>query len=158
MSTIARRSFLVLIAGVAALCVTAEFVTADAETRPSGRRVALSGYDPVSYFTPGHPEKGSDAFWFAFDDAIYYFKDAEHRAMFAAEPERYAPQYAGFCAAGLSKGVKHEPDPEAWAIVNGKLYVVELKERIAQFKQDPDSFINKANDNWPALRNAPSKN
>lgn len=158
MRKIARRSFLALIAGVAVLTVSAEFGTADAQTPPSGRRVALSGYDPVSYFTPGRPEKGNDALWFAFDDAIYHFKSAEHRAIFAAEPEHYAPQYAGFCAAGLSKGYKEEPDPEAWAIVNGKLYVVALKERIAQFKQNPDSFIDKANMNWPRLRNAPIKN
>ena len=154
MGQITRQSFLGLISGVALLSVFAGFGAADAQTPPPGRRIALSGYDPVAYFTLGRPEKGSDKFWFAFDDAIYYFDGADHRAMFAADPERYAPQYAGFCAAGLSKGVKHEPDPEAWAIVNGKLYVVELKERIEQFKKDPDSIINKANANWPRLRDA----
>src|SRR5665647_1080200 len=154
MSRIGRRSFLLLIADVAVLIVSAEFGTADAQTPPSGRRIALSGYDPVSYFTPGRPEKGNDKFWFAFDDAIYHFKNAEHRAMFMADPEHYAPQYAGFCAAGLSKGYKEEPDPEAWAIVNDKLYVVALKERIAQFKKDPRSFIDKADANWRRLRDA----
>ena len=158
MSRIARRSFLILIAGMAGLTASAAFAIAAAETPPTERRVALSGYDPVSYFTPGRPEKGNDAFWSAFDDAIYHFKNTEHRAIFMADPEHYAPQYAGFCAAGLSKGYKEEPDPEAWAIVNGKLYVVALKERIAQFKENPDSFIDKANANWPRLRNAPIKN
>ena len=126
-----------------------------AESRPSGRRIALSGYDPVAYFTVGRPVKGNDAFWFAFDDAIYHFTNAEHRAMFVAHPERYAPQYAGFCAAAMSRGEKHEADPEAWAIINGKLYVAALKERIAQIKRNPDSFIDKANANWPQLRDAP---
>jgi len=153
MFKIARRSFLILIAGVATLALPDVFATADAQTPPSGRRVALRGYDPVAYFTPGRPEKGSDKFWFAFDDAVYYFADAGHRAMFAAAPERYAPQYAGFCAAGLADGEKHEPDPEAWAIVDGKLYVVALKERIEQFKKDPGSFIGKADANWRELRN-----
>ncbi len=152
MRKIARRSLLVLSSGLAALALSASFSATGAQPPPAGRRVALSGYDPVAYFTPGRPEKGSDQYWFAFDDAVYYFINADHRAMFAAEPERYAPQYAGFCAAGLSKGVKHEPDPEAWAIVNGKLYVVELKERIEQFKKDPDSFITKADANWRRLR------
>ncbi len=114
----------------------------------------MSGYDPVSYFTPGHPEKGSNKFWFAFDDAVYYFRDAEHRAIFASAPDRYAPQYAGFCAAGLASGEKHEPDPEAWAIVNGKLYVVALKERIEEFKKDPGGFIGRADANWRELRDA----
>jgi len=152
MSRITRRSLVALIAGAAVLY--AEFGIAGPET-PSERGVALRGYDPVAYFTLGRPEKGSDNFRFAFDDAIYHFMSAEHRAMFAAEPERYAPQYAGFCAAGLSRGEKHEPDPEAWVIVNGKLYVVALKERIEQFKRDPDAFIGKANANWHWLRSVP---
>ncbi len=156
MREITRRSLLIVSMVVPVVATT--FGVADAEMPPPGRRVALSGYDPVSYFNPGRPEKGSDEFWFAFDDAIYHFKNAEHRAMFAADPERYAPQYDGFCAAGLSKGYKKEPDPEAWAIVNGKLYVVALKERIAQFKKDPRSFIDKADANWPRLRDAPLKN
>jgi YHS domain-containing protein len=155
MFRIGRRFFLLLITGVAVLIVSAGFDANDAQMPPSGRRIALKGYDPVSYFTPGHPEKGNKAFWFAYDDAIYYFKSSEHRAKFAADPEQYAPQYDGFCAAGLSKGVKHEPDPEAWAIVNGKLYVVEFKERIAEFKKHPERFIDKANSNWPRLRNSP---
>jgi len=156
MAEIERRSFLVMIAGLTVIAVPAGSGDAAAETPALGRRVALRGYDPVAYFTLGRPEKGDDAFWFAFDDAIYHFKTAEHRAKFAADPERYAPQYAGFCAASVSKGEKHEPDPEAWAIVNGKLYVVALKERIEQFKRDPDSFIAKANANWPRLRHTPS--
>ena len=56
------------------------------------------------------------------------------------------------------KGYKEEPDPEAWAIVNGKLYVVALKERIAQFKKDPRSFIDKADANWPRLRECSNQN
>ena len=156
MREITRRSLLAV--GVAVPIAATAFGVADAEMPPAGRRVALSGYDPVSYFNPGRPEKGDGKFWFAFDDAIYHFKTAEHRAMFAANPERYAPQYDGFCAAGLSKGYKEEPDPEAWAIVNGKLYVVAHKERIAQFKKDPRIFIDKADVNWPRLRDAPLKN
>jgi YHS domain-containing protein len=158
MCKIVRRSFLAVIATAAAIAISAGFGSGAAETPPSGRRVALSGYDPVAYFTLGRPQKGNDAFWFAFDDVIYHFMNAEHRAMFATNPERYAPQYAGFCAAAMSRGEKHEPDPEAWAIVNGKLYVVALEERIEQFKQDPGSFIGKANANWPRLRDAPPKN
>jgi hypothetical protein len=146
-----RRRFLLAIMPVASLAVLA---SATAQTLPAGRRVALGGYDPVAYFTDGQPQKGSEAFWFAFDDAVYLFKSAEHRAAFAADPERYAPQYAGFCAAGMSKGYKTEPDPEAWAILNGKLYVFQLKDRVPGFKQDT-AFIDKANSNWPGLKDAP---
>lgn len=152
MPKIARRLFLVASSSAAATILAAQF--SEADNRPAGRRTALSGYDPVSYFTDGRPEKGSDEFWHAFDDAIYLFRNAEHQALFAAEPERYAPQYAGFCAGGVSKGYKTEPDPEAWMIVSGKLFVFQFKERVADFKRNL-SFIEKADVNWPGLRDAP---
>ena len=149
---LSRRKFLSVTAAAAVLVPA--LASAD-EALPAGRRIALSGHDPVSYFTDSRPEKGSSEFWFAFDDAIYLFRSAEHRAMFAADPERYAPQYDGFCAAGVSKGYKTEPDPEAWVIANGKLYVLMLKERVPEFKRDAAAFIDKANANWPGLRHAP---
>ncbi len=152
MRNIARRQFLIVSLSTAAVVLVAP--SGEADTRPAGRRTALRGYDPVSYFTDGRPEKGSDEFWYPFDDAIYLFRNAEHRALFAAEPERYAPQYAGFCAGGVSQGYKTEPDPEAWMVVNGKLFVFQLKERVADFKRDL-SFIGKADVNWPGLRDAP---
>src|SRR5262245_34847527 len=112
MTFLARRTFLHALASATALLACAPCRDAAAQSPPASRRIALRGYDPVSYFTDGRPEKGSNDLWFAFDDAVYLFRSAEHRAMFAADPERYAPQYEGFCAAGISKGYKTEPDPE----------------------------------------------
>jgi hypothetical protein len=155
MAVLARRSFLHAMASATTLVACVPFGMAEAASPPAGRRIALKGYDPVSYFTAGAPEKGSDDFWFAFDDAVYLFRSAEHRAMFAADPERYAPQYDGFCAAGVSKGYKTEPDPEAWVIANGKLYVLSLKERVAEFKRDAAMFVDKADFNWPVVRTGP---
>src|SRR5205823_3969735 len=132
MPRLSRRIVLSMIGAIAG----APLLPARAEAPPAGLRVAISGYDPVAYFTDGQPQKGSEAFWFAFDDAVYLFRNAEHRATFAGDPERYAPQYAGFCAAGISKGYKTEPDPEAWAILSGRLYLFQLKDRVPGFKQD----------------------
>ena len=98
-----RRRVLLSIGPVAWL---AAVVPAAAQTPPAGRRTALGGYDPVAYFTDGQPQKGSEALWFAFDDAVYLFKSADHRAMFAADPERYAPQHEqgpnGCCNVSMS--------------------------------------------------------
>ena len=89
----------------------------------SPSRTGLWGYDPVSYFTAGHPEPGSAEFSFPFDDTTYWFASEEHRKMFAADPEHYAPQFKGYCALSVARGLKIEADPEAWTIWNGRLFV-----------------------------------
>jgi len=150
-----RRTVLTAVVSAVATMICIDPGIAQSGSPPASRRIALRGYDPVAYFTDGRPEKGSDAHWFAFDDAIYLFRSAEHRAMFAADPERYAPQYDGFCAAGVSKGYRTEPDPEAWVIANGKLYVLSLKERVPDFKRDTAAFVDKADASWPGVRNTP---
>ena len=119
------------------------------------RRLALNGYDPVSYFTAGRPEKGSAEFAAPFDDATYWFVSAEHRAMFAADPDRYAPQYNGFCAVFVARGLKREIDPEAWSIMDGKLYVFASKKGVPIFEQQTASIIDQANENWRGLHKAP---
>jgi len=120
----------------------------------AGQRVALKGYDPISYFTDGKPEKGSSEFTFAFDDTTYWFKNAEHRDKFIADPERYAPQFDGFCTLLLSRGLKVEADPEAWTITNGKLYVFSGKGGVPKFQEQPVAIAEKAGENWHQLRTA----
>ena len=155
MHQLSRRLFLTALTPLVGLACCGALSAA--ENRASGKRVALSGYDPVSYFTDGRPEKGSGEFTFAFDDAMYWFKNSEHRAMFARDPERYAPQYDGYCAISVSSGAgaRTESDPEAWAIAEGKLYVFSGKGGPAKFAQHSDGIVSKANANWQALRKAP---
>src|SRR2546423_3233974 len=118
MSSFSRR---IVAGGLAALLATPVRMLLAAEAAPgTDKRVALKGYDPVSYFTKGRPEKGSAEFAAAFDGATYWFRNAEHRARFVADPDRYAPQFSGFCAINISRGQKYEADPEAWAIADGK--------------------------------------
>jgi hypothetical protein len=120
-----------------------------------GKRTALWGFDPVSYFTPGQPEKGSKEFTAPFDDSIYQFKGAEHRAMFLADPERYAPQFNAYCAGSMSRGRKIEADPNIWAIHDDKLYVFSEQQTLAAFRADAKAMIEQANAKWPALIKAP---
>lgn len=142
---ISRRIFVL---SAAAFSVTPAF----ADAPPEGRRIGLTGYDPVAYFEDGRPAKGSREFWYGYDDVIYIFRSAEHRAKFAADPERYAPQFAGFCAGGVSKGEKTEPDPEAWLIANGKLFLFQFKDRVPYFKAHIEDVAAKANANWPKVK------
>jgi hypothetical protein len=139
-----RRTFL-----IAAACLP---LLAQGAGPPAGRRIALSGYDPVAYFADGKPAKGTREYWHAFDDSVYLFRSAAHRDRFAANPERYAPQYSGFCAGGVSKGYKAEPDPEAWLIANGRLFVFQHKDRVEMFRAKIAELEAQANANWPAVK------
>src|SRR6516225_6060848 len=141
MTNLSRRSILIALPTLVALAAAAE-----------DKRLALKGYDPVSYFTDGHPEKGSAEYQAAFDDATYWFKNADHRAMFVADPDHYAPQFRGYCTVTLSHGAKLEADPEAWAIADGKLYVFGAKQAIPVFQAQTASVIEKASENWAKLR------
>lgn len=145
-----RIPLTIRVAGLAVACLMLS--AAYAAEPPAGRRIALSGYDPVAYFADGKPAKGTREHWHAFDDAVYLFRSAAHRDRFAAQPERYAPQYAGFCAGGVSKGYKAEPDPEAWLIANDRLFVFQFKDRVEMFRQKIAEVEAQANANWPAVK------
>ena len=86
--------------------------------------VAIQGYDVVAYFTDGKAVKGEPIHAVPFDDAKWQFANASHKEMFAADPDRYMPQYGGMCAGGMSLGVSVHAKPENWVIVDGKLYMV----------------------------------
>jgi YHS domain-containing protein len=120
--------------------------------RAADKRVALEGYDPVAYFTKGRPEKGAAEFSAAFDGATYWFNTAEHRALFIADPDRYAPQFGGFCAINIGRGEKYEADPDAWVIADGKLYVFGAKEGVPMFRQQAPGIVAAASQRWPEMR------
>ena len=85
--------------------------------------LAIRGFDPVAYFTDYKPMVGSHDFQFEWDEHRYQFASAQHRDMFKAEPLRYAPQFANFCAMALTRGELEEANPEYWLISDGKLYL-----------------------------------
>lgn len=84
---------------------------------------AIDGYDPVAYFTEKRPIQGKSTISHDWDERRYLFSSAKHRDLFAANPDRYEPQFGGLCAAGISYGMKLKADPTVWRIVDGKLYV-----------------------------------
>jgi YHS domain-containing protein len=86
-------------------------------------RLALEGYDPVAYFTSGAPMQGKAEFAFDYDETRYWFATAENKAAFAANPDKFAPRYNGYCAMSITKGLKLTADPHHWTIVDGHLFV-----------------------------------
>ena len=85
--------------------------------------LAIRGYDPVAYHLQAQPAKGIPQISYQWRGATWLFATAENRDSFQAEPERYAPQYGGYCAYAVSKGRTASIDPEAWRVVDGKLYL-----------------------------------
>lgn len=110
--------------------------------------VAIKGYDTVAYFTKGEPTKGKPEFAFSWHDAQWHFASAAHRDRFTADPQRYAPQFGGFCSMALTSGDIKVIDPEAWAIVDGKLYLSFSKRGIDQFRENTAENIKKAEQAW----------
>lgn len=113
---------------------------------------AVSGYDPVAYFKSSKPVKGKDEYKFEYQGATWLFSSAENLSLFKASPDKYAPQYGGYCAYAV--GAKNDlvsADPEVWKIVNGKLYLNYDKDVQKIWEQDIPGYIEKANANWPGL-------
>lgn len=114
--------------------------------------LAIHGYDPVAYFDQGRPVEGSDAYEYEWKGATWRFASQAHLERFRAEPARYAPQYGGYCAYAVSQGGTADIDPEAWKIVEGKLYLNVNKNVQKTWEQDLERYIEQADRNWPGLR------
>jgi YHS domain-containing protein len=111
--------------------------------------VAIMGYDPVAYFTDGRPMKGSEEFSYEWLGTLWYFTSSKHRELFISDPVKYAPQYGGFCVGEIAlKGATINIDPEAWRIIDGKLYL-SYDETTAEHTAE---FLPQAEANWPTVK------
>ena len=111
-------------------------------------RLAIKGYDPVAYFTEGRPVLGSAQFEQIWEDTRWRFASAANLERFKADPDRYAPQYAGYCAFGMAEGAKYEVDPTVWKIVGGKLYLHHSKSVQQDWAKDQSANIARADASW----------
>ena len=115
--------------------------------------VAIMGYDPVAYFTMNDAVKGSEDHAFEWLGGTWLFASEEHRQAFTARPIKYAPQYGGLCSLGVAYGeVTRNIDPEAWSIINGKLYLNFSKGASADFGEDSANLIARADERWPKVK------
>jgi hypothetical protein len=117
--------------------------------------VAVRGTDVVAYFREGRATPGRAEFAHRWNGVTWRFSTAANRDEFAAAPERFAPQYGGFCAWAVAQGYRAPVDPDAWRIVDGKLYL--NYSRMIQMRWDlaRASNIAKGDSNWPGLRERP---
>lgn len=113
--------------------------------------VAISGADPVAYFERGEATQGRPEHSYQWRGVEWHFANAEHRAMFADNPQKYAPEYGGWCAWAAARGDAAATTPEAWSIVDGKLYLNYSQGIQKRWERDPDGFIERADANWPDI-------
>ena len=138
---------------LASFCFLVFIVSASAQKTEiySTSKGAIKGYDPVAYFTESKPVLGKKEFTYSWKDATWHFASEDNLEKFKANPEKYAPQYGGYCAYGVAQGYAVKIEPEAWEIVNDKLYLnynLKVQKDWQEKKQD---YITTADENWPKV-------
>ena len=122
-------------------------------------RVSIGGYDPVAYFTDAKPVQGKPEFEYLWHRLRWHFASSEHRELFTRNPKQYAPQYDGYCAMGISADAeahKDSVDPEAWAIVEGKLYLMHNRHWAEVWRENAKEHIGQADRDWEAVKDLPA--
>jgi len=146
-------SHLKLSAMLAGLLLATGLSTAARSEEP---KLSTSGYDPVAYFTDGKPTQGKAEIEYLWHKLAWRFASPAHRDLFAKDPDHYAPQYDGYCALGVAvDDAEHKDtiDPQAWAIVDGKLYLVHNQYWLQVWQEKAEEHIKQANKDWDVVKN-----
>ena len=109
---------------------------------------AIDGYDPVAYFTVGKAVKGLEDVTYEWNGARWHFSSAENREMFRLDPERFAPEFGGYCAYAMTDGTYASPKPEVFAIRDGVLYLHYSEAIRKTWLKNVKGFIVGALENW----------
>lgn len=115
---------------------------------------AIHGYDPVAFFKEHKPVLGSKEISFEWNGASWHFVNEENKDTFINNPEKYAPQYGGYCAYGTAEGHKAPTQVDTWSIVNDKLYFNYNKQVKKLWTESQSEFIRKADENWPIVKDS----
>ncbi|MFZ1292348.1 MAG: YHS domain-containing (seleno)protein [Melioribacteraceae bacterium] len=110
--------------------------------------LAVEGYDMVFYFNEKDSYKGNDMFFVKWDDYNWLFKSSTNLNLFKAKPEKYAPQFGGYCSYLITKNIAYPPDPKIFQVYKGKVYLFSSESKKEAFVSDIDNFITKASTNW----------
>jgi len=143
--------FCALLKALTVILVFAVPAVSPTASAADGPKLAMQGYDTVAYFTDARPTKGKPEFSHVWDGERYEFASASNRDRFAQNPERYAPQFPGYCAAALTRGEHVVPDPQNWVIIDGKLYLFGKAIGPALFRENP-TLAKQADGNWARMR------
>lgn len=137
---------------IAAVAVFATSVFAGELVNVAGASgIAVDGFDPVAFFTDKKPTNGDPSISTTYKGAKYFFASKEHKAKFEADPDKYVPQFGGYCAYGVAVNALFPVDLNTWQVRNGKLYLNLNPEILKLFNKDFEGYVVKAEKNWPEL-------
>ncbi len=120
----------------------------------ANKRGAIRGADPVAYFSLQPGDKavyGTDEYAYEYMGATWKFASAENRELFIADPEKYAPQYGGYCAFAVSHNFTKSVKPDVWEIIDDKLYLNFNRRTYKKWAKDKPGSINRGDENWPTV-------
>lgn len=140
-----------VIAFVAAVSLAGLAAAEQSEIYSASGKVAVKGADVVAYFKQGRAVIGKPVYATNWHGATWRFSSAANLAAFKANPEKFAPQYGGYCAYAVSQGYTAKIEPEAWSIVDGKLYLNYSRGVRSLWEKNKRERIQKANANWPGV-------
>jgi YHS domain-containing protein len=141
-----------IIQSIAAFALLASSAFAGELVNVSGAsKIAVSGYDPVAFFTEAKAVNGSPFISADHRGATYFFATEEHKKLFSENPARYTPQFGGYCAYGVSLGKLFPVDINTWQVRDGKLYLNLNADILKKFNADLSGNVAKAEQHWPEL-------
>jgi len=140
------------VAIAATFAISSVTFAADIDVSTDANDLAIHGYDAVSYFTDSKATKGNQKYTATYKSAIYQFSSEENRNQFKQSPEKFAPQFGGFCAMGVALNKKLDTDPTAWKIVDGKLYLNLNKAVQKKWLSDVPGHLTTANRVWSGIQ------
>jgi YHS domain-containing protein len=113
---------------------------------------AIKGYDPVAFFVESKAVKGTKEFTYEWNGATWHFASKKNKDLFVAKPEKYAPQYGGYCAYGTADGHKAPTETDTWTVDSNKLYFNYNQKVKTLWDKDRVSLIKKADEQWPKIK------
>jgi YHS domain-containing protein len=149
-----RTCFIILFTtAFLAACGTQTFNSLSETVSQTADGFAIEGYDAVAYQTAENAFRGSQQYEYAWKGAKWLFVSKENQERFASNPEKYAPQYGGYCAWSVSQGKVMKADPQEWKIVDGKLYLIQSDMVKEVWEKSQPELIKKSNENWIKMNN-----
>ncbi len=148
-----RTIVLLAVAVLASAFAKAQTVNGKPFVNVNEQGVILDGYDAVAFFTDNKPVKGDTQYQFSYEGAIYYFVSQEHLALFKATPDKYKPQFGGWCAYAVSLGRVAPIDVNTFSIVNGRLLIQHNQRAVNGWNKDVKGNLSLADKYWPAVVN-----